>query len=115
MDGVDATFIKDYKVNDTVCVDVTMLEAKTDSAWSMLQSDFKIPELDSVLLEFVVDKEHIVMSFIASMHIPDSQSLLDNSVLLFSYHQKAVCVFHALNERQQYEVLHHNYMEQIEK
>ena len=107
-DGLNVVFFKDFQINDTTFLDVTLIEAKTDSAWSMLQSDFKIPELDSVLLEFVVDKEHIVMSFIASKHIPDSQSLLDNSVLLFSYYQKAVCVFHALNERQQYEVLHHN-------
>ncbi len=32
MDGVYATFIKDYKVNGSIFVDVTMLEATTDSA-----------------------------------------------------------------------------------
>jgi len=101
-----------YTRYDTTFLDVTLIEAKTDSAWTILQSDFNIPKLDSTLLEFVVDKEHIVTSCIAAKHIPDNQFPLGNSVLLFSYHQKAVCVFHALNERQQYEVLHHNLKKQ---
>ena len=30
-EGIEASFIKDYKVNDSVFVDVTVLEATTDS------------------------------------------------------------------------------------
>jgi len=43
VDGVDVSFIKDYKINDTVFVDVTLLEAQTDSAWTILQIDFNVP------------------------------------------------------------------------
>lgn len=53
MDGVDATFIKDYKVNDTVFVDVTLLEAKTDSAWTVLQTDFNVPIIPEEYRELV--------------------------------------------------------------
>lgn len=43
MDGVDATFIKDYKINDTVFVDVTLLEATDSMGWATLKKDFEIP------------------------------------------------------------------------
>lgn len=111
-DGLNVVFFKDLKINDSVYVDVTLIEAKTDSAWTILQSDFNIPKLDSTLLEFVVDKEKIVTSCIAAKHIPDNQFPLGNSVLLFSYHQKAVCVFHTINEKQQSEVLQYNLKKQ---
>ena len=42
VEGINATYIKDYKVNDTVFVDVTLLEA-TDSMWHTLMKDFNIP------------------------------------------------------------------------
>ena len=44
-DGIDATFIKDYRVNDSVFVDVTVLEASNDSAWAVLKKEYKVPAL----------------------------------------------------------------------
>ena len=36
MDGLDVTFLKDYPLSDSVAVDVTLIEATTDSAWAVL-------------------------------------------------------------------------------
>ena len=41
-EGIDATFIKDFHVNDTVYVDVTLLQATDSAGWEMLISDFMI-------------------------------------------------------------------------
>ena len=43
MENVKASFIKDYKVNDTVFVDVTLLEATDSVGWATLKKDFEIP------------------------------------------------------------------------
>lgn len=43
VDGIDVSFIKDYKVNDTVFVDVTLLEATDSMGWATLKKDFDIP------------------------------------------------------------------------
>ena len=40
--GIDATFIKDFHVNDTVYVNVTLLQATDSAGWEMLISDFMI-------------------------------------------------------------------------
>lgn len=45
VDGVEASFIKDYKVNDSVFVDVTVLEATTDSTWIVLKDNYNIPKM----------------------------------------------------------------------
>lgn len=42
VDGIDVSYIKDYKVNDSVFVDVTLIEATTDSAWNLILNDFNI-------------------------------------------------------------------------
>lgn len=43
MDGVDATFIKDYKVNDSVCVNVTLLQANDLVSWNIIAKDLNVP------------------------------------------------------------------------
>ena len=45
VEGVEASFIKDYRVNDSVFVDVTVLEASSDSAWAVLKKEYKVPAL----------------------------------------------------------------------
>ena len=44
-EGIDAAFVKDYLVNDSITVDVTVLEATTDSAWAVLKKEYKVPAL----------------------------------------------------------------------
>ena len=43
VEGVRATYIKNYPLNDTLTVGVTLLEATTDSGWAVLQEDFGVP------------------------------------------------------------------------
>ena len=81
MDGVDATFIKDYKVNDTVFVDVTLLKAKTDSAWNVNSS-----------IEFnLISKEDPKKI---------DEDIDNNDVLVLSRQKHSVCVFHTNNKIQ---------------
>lgn len=41
---IAVAFIKDFPVNDTLAVDVTTLQATTDSAWCALLFDFGMPQ-----------------------------------------------------------------------
>ena len=40
-EGIDATFIKGFRINDTIFVDVTVLEATDSIGWNELRVDFK--------------------------------------------------------------------------
>lgn len=46
--GVRAYYFKDFQINDTLFIDVVMLEAEDSSGWDMLKSDFCMPVLDSI-------------------------------------------------------------------
>ena len=39
---IHASFIKDFRINDTLALDVTVLKATTDSAWFLLRDDFNL-------------------------------------------------------------------------
>lgn len=43
-DGVKVGFVKDFRINDSVTADITVITAKDSVAWEALQRDFGIPE-----------------------------------------------------------------------
>lgn len=43
--GIDATFLHNFPVNDTLAVDVTLLQATDSSGWERLKKDFEIVEI----------------------------------------------------------------------
>ena len=42
VEGVRATYVKDYRVNDTLTIGVTLLEATDSAGWVNLLQDFKV-------------------------------------------------------------------------
>lgn len=99
-DGIDATFIKDYRVNDSVFVDVTVLEASNDSAWAVLKKEYKIPELTS---EEISNMEK-GSSCIAFCSLPDmkkndnnseSKYTNDNTLVMAMHNNKTIYVFYS--------------------
>ena len=40
MEGIEASFVKDYEIDDTTRVDVTLLHATSDSSWRELRKAF---------------------------------------------------------------------------
>lgn len=56
-EGIKASFVKDYPVDDTTLVDVTLLHATTDSAWVKLcQETFSYNYPDSIKEEILHGK-----------------------------------------------------------
>ena len=112
MDGINATFIKDYKVNDTVFVDVTLLEAIDSTGWDILKKDFEVASLPPELQQLVDNGEDLVFT----KSIPKSEidkSDFPNDLLAISHMIHTVTVFHINSEIEKYAVLNHNYKEEI--
>lgn len=102
MDGIDATFIKDYKVNDTVRVDVTLLEAQTDSAWTILQTDFNVPILPEEYRELVASSNSVDF-WLASKDNPKDRTdtiISHNDIIVMSRQMQTICICHIENKRQ---------------
>ena len=103
MDGVDATFIKDYKVNDTVVVSATLLETSDTCMWEKMCEDMHIPSITKIPEEFkdmftsnkafgyIVEKD--------SSFVGRKDTYLKN-LYVYSRKNMTICVFHSLTEEQ---------------
>lgn len=99
VDGIDATFIKDYRVNDRVTVDVTLLEAKDSAGWDLLKRDFEVPELDSFSQKLIDTGKDLIFSG----PIAKSDSLISSDHyrydnLAISYYSHTLSIFHLNSE-----------------
>jgi len=112
-DGIAASYIHNFPVNDTLTLDVTLLEAITDSAWAVLVRDFKMDEL-SPLLQMLIDRgENLVFSKLIPKSRPSPSS--ENDVLAYSYTTRSVSIFHIANDGEKHAVLYHNIKKSIDQ
>lgn len=51
--GIDATFLHNFPLNDTLTIDVTILQATDSAGWERLRKDFSIADLPPEALPFV--------------------------------------------------------------
>jgi len=99
--GIGVSYIKDYKVNDTVFVDVTFIEATTDSAWNVILNDFNMPVIPEEYRELVEKNSSIEFNLISKEDPQKIDEDIDNNdVLVLSRQKHSVCIFHINNKIQ---------------
>ena len=112
-DGIAASYIHNFPVNDTLRLDVTLLEATTDSAWQALCADFAISDI----VETIEDIDpHAIFSRQVNRH--DYAQIVrgdspDAEILAISYDSKTLSIFHTSNAAEKHTVFHYNYTESI--
>lgn len=114
--GIDASFIKDFRVNDSVTLDVTLLEARDSAGWATLKHDFAVPDLNDELQQFTDDGKDLIFSRkIAKNGQPlnahDDTSNYD--VLATSHYAHTLTIFHITNNDEKLAVYYHNFDESI--
>ena len=101
VEGIEAAYIRNFQVNDSIFVDVTTLKATTDSAWELLRKDFSIPSFPEELQEKLDAGEDLVSIRMCSSTDPrkpmDSINKDQNHILGFSYLTHTVSIFHTKN------------------
>ncbi len=107
-EGVDAAYVTDYRVNDSLFVDVTVLQATTDTAWSQLKKDLNVLELTDVpeewhalyyhpnTYEFYYHKDTVMQN---------GQPLILTDIYSWNRYYKRFLVFHSLTKNQKGEVI----------
>ena len=111
VDGVVATFIKDYKVNDTVFVDVTLLEAIDSVSWTTLKKDFEVPDPSPDFQQFIDSGEDLIYVKLIPKTTA-SYTILNpypNDVLAISHLNRTLTVFHIKNDVEKHAVKYYNY------
>lgn len=139
VEKVKASFIKDFKVNDTVFVDVTLLEATDSMGWATLKKDFEIPNpspdfqqrIDSgkdLIYTKKIPKVTVADSLKKSHPNVSSQSREDDNLhssrgaenvtygndwLAISHLNHIIIVFHTKNEDEVHAVIFRNFEKSI--
>ena len=111
VEKVKASFIKDFKVNDTVFVDVTLLEAIDSAGWDILKKDFKVSPPPLELQPLIDNGEDLLFT----RHIPKylaNTSAFPYDLLVISHLTHTLTVFHINSDIEKHAVFNHNYKEE---
>lgn len=112
-DGIAASYIHNYHVNDTITLDVTLLEATTDSAWQALCSDFAITNIVDTIKQIAPD---VVFSRLVNRHDYSQVAFGDSpdaEILAISCDTKTFSIFHIHDITEIHAVFHHNYKKSV--
>lgn len=104
MDGVDATFIKDYKVNDSIRVNVTLLQATDSVSWNIIAKDLNVPPPPEIPDEYkgLFLQSNSFGYFIIKNKPNEDKQIHDKrkDICTFSREKVTICIFHTCNETQ---------------
>ena len=107
VEGVRATYVKDYRVNDTLTVGVTLLEATTDSGWAKLVSKFNVPmemvelaksnpDIDIWVGQALKDRPEVLCD-VSELNEEEAQEL---EIMTISMQMHTICIFHTCNKQE---------------
>ena len=109
--GIEVSFVKDYRINDTTFVDVTTLHATTDSAWNALCDDFISPHYSNEEKEIVVHGNSVTF-FTVSRKNPliRANPLSDNDIdfVALCPNKSTICFYHIENIDQITNIIFYN-------
>ncbi len=95
--GIEASYVKDYRINDTTFVDVTMIHATTDSAWVKLCKDFIPKEYPRESINQLIYGIQLTQWTVSKSN-PHIQANLstdkDCNHLTLSSTSNSICIFH---------------------
>ena len=109
VEGVRATYIQDFRVNDTLTVGVTLLEATDSAGWGYLLQKFNITqEMQTVFQQAGMD----VVSWNSPRGTPEvkaatkgeyrDENLTDNDIEICacSFKECKICIFHTKSKEE---------------
>ena len=102
VEGVCATYVKNYPLNDSITVAATLLEATTDSGWVRLQEDFELPIIPKEYEErFVGDSNRVsIKKFPKDVPLFLDGDTLTDDLIIVSHYKHTICHFVIHSDKQ---------------
>ena len=112
-EGLNVSYVRDFRVNDTLALDLTFFEATDTTGWQLLQHDLGIKALPPNFETTISQGNDIVFmhKYTTTLAYKESSdtSAHTNDVVVVSYLNRNVCVFHADTREQASAIRHRNY------
>ena len=108
--GVDATFLRNFPVDDTLRLDVTLLQATDSAGWELLKKEFNVKEFPSHVTDSIDSGKDVVSVKLTPKDHPgqpmDTSDLLNNNVIATSRLLHTISIFEVHSEAEIDAVLH---------
>ena len=91
-DGIEATFLRGYRVNDTLSIDVTLLQATDSAGWDKLSHDFSIKHPEDSCDIAALEAGGDILGIVQNSRI--NIELEQTDIAISSYRDRYVSVFH---------------------
>lgn len=95
---IGAAYIKDYRINDSVSVSITLLEAKTDSAWESLLKDFNTTPPPKEFIGHINNTSRLAPK--KDYSLPKDSILLNNDFIHIAWLSHEFTIFHIESKEQ---------------
>ncbi len=113
-DGIEATFLRGYRVNDTLAIDVTLLQATDSAGWDKLSHDFNYLKVPSQIERRELSENIDALSLLLKNNRQESP-LGNDDIAVASLRDKYLCIFHnARYEEQIIDIIYEKMFKSIE-
>ena len=113
MDGIEASFIKDFKINDTLTLDVTVLKANDTNAWEVISKDFAFVALTPDQAQAIRSGKNLIVTKSTPKITTPSPDSFDKDLLAISHLNHTVTVFHVTRKCETFPIIFYNYRDII--
>lgn len=113
-EGVDASFIKNYRVNDTVFLDITLLETSDSVTWENLCKDFGIAsfsQYDKEYRELMTLEHSFDQRLVFDTIVSDNDSVCIMSLIIYSHLNMSMCIFPNIDDNEYDAIINNKYKE----
>ena len=105
-EGIEASYVKQYPVDDTTLVDVTLLRATTDSAWESLCiafTPYEFSDSSEHIHNLIHDTTSVTFRVVSKddYRVKVTPATANNfDFFTLTAMQKSICIFHTKNNEQ---------------
>ena len=108
---IEASFVKGFRINDTLAIDATLLRAKDSAGWERLTKELEIPKATERVIIAMEEGWDLIMSYLATKgtasQCPNPD--IDNSDAIgVSYLNRTIGVYHIHGIKEYRAILYYN-------
>ena len=95
--GIVPSFISNMRINDTLGIDATILQAADSASWCLLCTEFKVKDLDSTDVEKIKNGKDVFNFRIMEFYYPtfmEEDTLYKNYLVFISHLDQTITIFH---------------------
>lgn len=104
-EGIEATFVQGYRLNDSLRVDVTLLQATDSAAWQQLM-DTMYSNYSQEARDYIMHRKKIRVRAIPKgyLNLPTDTVLLNNDIVVTDVANQTVLIFNLTDSNQLYAI-----------